>query len=273
MIPMPPHQWVVLALGLFLAVVTVSRLPAAVRGRNVNMFTAHALITMCVLLTVNPVYYTVDQWLGGVNIANLISHLAFPLIFLFGGLQITRALVRKDLSWMVAGPPGLIFVSITLLSIVATFLAAGTMPASMGLNEYRDDPWVIAYKALSFLYCAWVGFWTAPALLRSAFSHTLPAAMSVAWAALGVAMLGVTPLPAVHALEYVIPEIVRPVADILVYGSIACAATAPAIAFVTRLGRSVRERCPVPGGPPVRATSRPAPGTRYAHSSGSGTSR
>lgn len=234
-------QSAVLVLGIILTILTLTRAPAVIAGRNVRMFVAHALITACVLLTVRPIYLWVDEMLGGWNIANLISHLFFPLIFVFGGLQVARGLDRSDLAYKVAGPPGLMIAGASMLGILCTFIAAGPMPTSMGLDDYRDEPWVIAYKVVSYIYCAWVGAWLSQALMVSACSFPMARHQKVAQWLLGFGMLGVSLLPTVHLLEFWIPHLARPVADGLVYGSIILVATGPAIAFVSRSLRHLKE--------------------------------
>lgn len=230
---MPAHQWVVLALGVLLAALTVARAPGALRGHNPNMFIAHALITVVVLLTVDPVYLAVDTFLGGVNVANYLSHLCFPLIFLLGGRQVARSLGEPSLVRRVSGPAGVAIICLSLAGMTASFIAAGPMPTSMGLNDYRDSPAVILYKVFSYVYCAWVGLSVGPPLLRA----SRWAGRGVSAALLGLAMCAVTAIPVLHLAEFVVPGPARVLADVTVYLTIFMAAASLAAVFVSRISR------------------------------------
>ncbi|XKH58681.1 hypothetical protein LG293_16665 (plasmid) [Citricoccus nitrophenolicus] len=249
---MPATQWIVLALGIGLAVLTLTRIPAAWRGHNVNMLLAHAMITVVVLLSVSPIYHSVDSVMGGVNLANLLSHLCFPLIFLFGGLQIARSVDRPDIARKVAGAPGLIVAGVSLAAIIGTFAAIGVEPTSMGLNSERGNPWLILYKVSSYVYCTWVAAWVTPPLLRDATLHRQQKAHSYAQRALGVSMLAVSLLPLVHLAEFFAPDTARAAADVLVYSAIVLAASSPATLFFVRMGRNFKPGRSSRSGRPTR---------------------
>lgn len=266
-------EWIVLILGLTLGMLTLLRMPTAIRGRNMNMFAAHGLITVCVLLTVEPVYLAADRILGGYNFANALSHLCFPFIFMAGGLQTARGLVRPDLAGWIVGRLGITVLAASIAGTLISFGMLGSTETSMGLDQYRDNPWVVLYKAAGFLYCFWVAAVLFRPLLRTSRDRDLPRYQSVAQFLLGVAFLMVMCLPWVHLMEFIVPSIARPLADVLVYGSIVLAAISPTTAFVVRTVRGIRGRASSRSGPERPSPSRRRPDRQYGRAGEGETSR
>lgn len=270
---MPLTQWIILALGVGIGILTLTRLPGALKGRNVNMFLTHVMITIVVLLSVDPVYFGVDTALGGVNVANLISHVCIPLIFLFGGLQIAKSVGRPDLVRMIIGTPGILIAALSFAGLIATFVAIGVQPTSMGLNAHRDDPMVILYRFSTYVYCGWVGAWVAGPLLRDRTYQRQSKAHAYARISMGIAMGAIAILPLIQLAEFLAPRVARPAGDIVVYSAIALAVSSPATMFFVRMGRSLKAGRSGHSAVPARSTSRPAPGSVYGPSRGSSTSR
>ena len=80
------------------------------------------------------VYVAVDHLLGGANIANLVSHLAFDLVFLAGCRQVAQSVGRPDLVHRISRGAGLLVLLAASLLTIAFFVFADTPATSMGLN-------------------------------------------------------------------------------------------------------------------------------------------
>ena len=230
-------DFVALSVALVLGVFTALRTPSALRGHNVPLWIAHALIVVCLLLAVTPVYVVIDRMAGGSNVANLVSHLLFNLVFLFGCRQVAQSVVRPDLVHRVCWRPGFALMVFTSLLVAGCFVLADTPVTSMGLNLYRDDPWVVAYKAASFVYPAYCSAVLVPMLVREARSTGFPLIHGAAkgFLALGFALM--IPLPAIHLLEFA-AEAARVWVDVFLYTAILLVSAGPLLAFIARIRRS-----------------------------------
>ena len=198
---MSPTDAIPFLVALVLGTFTVIRMPSLLKGQNVPLWIAHALIVVCLLLAVTPLYVAIDHSLGGTNITNLISHLAFNLVFLAGCRQVAQSVDRPDLVRKVSRGAGLLMLFGASLLTVAFFVLADTPVISMGLNMYRGDAWVVAYKAVSFVYPAYCSAVLVPMLFSEARNTGTPRIHRWAKGMMAAGFLLVVPVPAIHLAE------------------------------------------------------------------------
>lgn len=139
----------------FMSLVRLVRLVRGIGSRP--LFLAHAVMACCLWLAVPAVYRWVDALLGGQNIANLLSHIGFALVFYWGASEAALGLGRRDVADRIRKLPGGAIALVCIAALITTFALADLPQSSMGLNEFYDQPTVIAYKSLSFAYPAWAG--------------------------------------------------------------------------------------------------------------------
>ena len=72
--------------------VSVARVPGAVRGKNRTLFYIFALMTLAILLSIQAPYLASDQALGGANMANLLLRFVIFAAIFFLGIRVTGAL-------------------------------------------------------------------------------------------------------------------------------------------------------------------------------------
>lgn len=230
---MSPTDAIPFLVALVLGTFTVIRLPSLLKGQNVPLWIAHALIVVCLLLAVTPIYVATDHLLGGTNITNLISHLAFNLVFLAGCRQVAQSVDRPDLVHRISRGTGLLVLLASSLLTVAFFVLADTPATSMGLNLYREDSWVVAYKAASFVYPAYCSAVLVPMLFTEAKNTGTPRIHRWAKGLMAVGFLLVVPVPAIHLAEFA-SVAARTWVDIFLYTAILLVSVGPFLAFVAR---------------------------------------
>lgn len=152
--------------------VRLVRLVSGVGSRP--LFLAHAVMAGCLWLSVPAVYHWVDALLGGQNLANLVSHIGFALVFYWGAAEAALGLGRRDVAERIGKFPGGMIALACIAAVVTTFVLADLPRSGMGLNEFYDQPTVIAYKALSFAYPAWAGAQLVRPFARAARARQRP---------------------------------------------------------------------------------------------------
>lgn len=233
---MSPTDVVPLLVALVLGTFTLIRIPSLVLGQNTALWIAHALIVGCLLLAVTPIYVAIDGILGGTNLTNLISHLAFPLIFLAGCRQVAQSVARPDLEHKISQGIGLFALLTASCLTTAFFVLADTPATSMGLNGYREDPWVIAYKAASFVYPAYCSALLVPMLLAESRNSGTPGIHRWAKGLMGTGFVLVVPVPVIHLAEFMTAA-ARVWVDLFIYTAILLVAVGPLLALVARKRR------------------------------------
>lgn len=230
---MSPKDAIPFLVALVLGAFTVIRLPSLLKGQNVPLWIAHALTVFCLLLAVAPIYIAIDKPLGGTNITNLISHLAFNMVFLAGCRQVAQSVERPDLVHRISRGAGLLVLLAASLLTVVFFVLADTPVTSMGLNLYRGDAWVVAYKAASFVYPAYCSAILVPMLFSEARNPGTPRIHRWAKSLMTVGFLLVIPVPAIHLAEFA-SVAARTWVDIFLYTAILLVSVGPFLAFVAR---------------------------------------
>ena len=205
-------QWSTLAVcGL----VSVARVPSAVRGKNRTLFYIFALMTLAILLSIQAPYVAIDQALGGVNAANLLLRFVIFAAIFFVGIRVTRGFGADDAYRLLTGRTGVAVLALTSLIVVGVFLMMDTAGSSAGMGsvsakDARHGLLVEYYGAAGRAYPAYVSLVLLPAMVRACRS-SFPLLVRVAafLLALGAVAIGASLLfpalpPALGSVEFVI---------------------------------------------------------------------
>ena len=96
-------QWSTLAVcGL----IALARVPSALRGENRTLFYIFALLTLAILLSIEAPYLAIDQFLGGINITNVILRFVIFAAIFFVGVRVTKGFGADDAYRLIAGRAG-----------------------------------------------------------------------------------------------------------------------------------------------------------------------
>ena len=168
-------QWTTLAVC---CVVTLARVPSALRGENRSLFAIFALMTLAILLSIDDPYVAVDQALGGMNIANLVLRFVIFAAIFFLGLRLARGFSADDALQRITGPFGIGVAAAASAAVVVVFLMMDTAGSSAGLvavfaKDERNAALVEYYGAAGRLYPAYITVALFPAMVRTLRS-TLP---------------------------------------------------------------------------------------------------
>lgn len=146
-------QWVVLGLCIVGAAV---RVPAARRGGGRVIFVALVLLSVCVGLSIAPIYEMVDGVFGGINLANLLLRLALYAVFLLFAVRMAAAFGSPLARRLVVGPFGLAVLGVTVAATLYFFVASELPGSSAGLRAFDDQDSVQQYAAVGRLYPGYV---------------------------------------------------------------------------------------------------------------------
>ncbi|HEY8295209.1 MAG TPA: hypothetical protein VIG41_07715 [Micrococcaceae bacterium] len=230
-------QW--LALGLCV-VCAVWRLPAALRGRNVGLFWAFALIAIAVGLSLPIIYVPVDAVLGGRNFANLVLRFALYAIFFILAAKIAAAYRSARSRRLIRGPVGISVLILVSVGTVVLFLLSDLPVSSAGLTGYGDQLAVSAYVVAGRLYPAFAAAClilpTARAVRSGYRTGERVAAGIICSSFCMVVLLTVLQL----AFFRVAAPGVSAVIGVLSYGSIVCLAVGFALLWISLASRRRR---------------------------------
>ncbi|OIH82824.1 hypothetical protein BLJ79_17905 [Arthrobacter sp. UCD-GKA] len=219
-------------LAVVFSILAVIRAPGALReAARVRMWLAHVVMALVLWLSVAVVYLSVDALLGGRNIANLLSHVGFLVIFWLGGAEVALGLGRRDLHRLLHGTVGAMVLGAGAAAMTATFIAAAPAYSAMGLNPFRDDPLIVLYKVLSYLYPGFVAAVLARPMLRASVES--PGLLGSAKRFMAIGFMLVPLVPVAHLGELLDPGYAM-VVDLVLYPAIILVATGVTLAFVAR---------------------------------------
>lgn len=230
---MDMSDWIAGILAVIFTFLAIIRSPSVLHDQaKVRLWLAHLVMALALWLSVTPVYMAVDAVLGGRNIVNLVSHFGFLVIFWLGGAEVALGLGRHDLYRLVHGTIGAMVLGAGAAAMAATFIAAAPEYSAMGLNPFRDDPLIILYKVLSYLYPGFVAAVLARPMLRA--SADSPGLLGPAkwWMAVGFMLVPLVPVA--HLGELLHPGYAM-VVDLVLYPAIIMVATGATLAFIARL--------------------------------------
>ncbi|MFC8411420.1 hypothetical protein [Arthrobacter sp. NPDC057259] len=176
------------------AVITVMRIPAALRGENRSLFGIFLLITVAMVFSIQSSYAVIDGFLGSRNYANLILRFVIYGTVLLAGYKIAKGFENKRSLRLLLGPIGLTALALICLATAVPFLLANTAGTSVGLatlpdQSERNRQLIALYTLAGRLYPAYVAACLLPATI--------------------------------HALRSRLPGLVRGGAALLTFGSIA----------------------------------------------------
>ena len=188
-------QWTTLAVC---GVVTLARIPSALRGQNRSLFSIFALMTLAILLSIDAPYLAVDRALGGMNIANLVLRFVIFAAIFFLGLRVARGFSANDALRIITGPVGISVAAAASLVVIAVFLMMDTAGSSAGLvagaaKDHHNAALVEYYGAAGRLYPAFITAALFPAMVRT-FRSRLPVLVrsSAALLALGTVAISLS---------------------------------------------------------------------------------
>ncbi|SFU13299.1 hypothetical protein [Arthrobacter sp. ov118] len=185
-------QWTTLAVC---GVVTLARIPSALRGENRSLFSIFALATLAILLSIDGPYLVVDRALGGLNIANLVLRFVIFAAIFFLGLRVARGFSADDALRLITGPIGIGVAAAASAAVVAVFLLMDTSGSSAGMTgifakDPRNAALVEYYGAAGRLYPAYVTAALFPAMLRT-FRSRFPALVRSSAALMALGTVGI----------------------------------------------------------------------------------
>lgn len=180
-------QWSTLAVcGL----IALARVPSALRRQNRSLFYIFALITLAILLSIEAPYLAIDQFLGGINITNVILRFVIFAAIFFVGIRVTKGFGADDAYRLIAGKAGMVVLLALSLVVVVVFVMMDTTSSSVGLTEAasaseRNEVLVEYYGAAGRAYPSYVSLVLLPAMIRAVRSR-LPVMVRIAAALLAV---------------------------------------------------------------------------------------
>lgn len=215
------------------------RMPAALKGRNRATLAAFLLLSAVIALAIPAIYHPVDQLLGGVNTANLISRLTLNVVFVLVGLRVADALSCRHVRTVITEGWGRCVFAATSLTIISTFWFADVPVSSMGLNAYADQFWVEMYSLASRVYPAFIAVLLVPWSFRASLDKSALPLLRIASALFGAGFALVSILPAILLASFWTD--VHLIVDVVVYTAMGLVAAAPTITWASKLYYSKKE--------------------------------
>lgn len=162
-------QWGTLAVC---CIITLGRLPSALRGENRSLFSIFALLTLAILLSIDAPYVAVDQALGGMNVANLVLRFVIFAAVFFLGFRMARGFGADDARRLITGPIGIAAAAAASAAVVVVFLMMDTAGSSAGLagiaaKDGHQAALVECYGAAGRLYPTFIMLALFPAMMRT----------------------------------------------------------------------------------------------------------
>lgn len=225
-------------IAVALLALALTRLPSAIRGRNVLVMCAAAAIVLAFTLITPGVYAVLAQLLPVPNLVDLLSKLALFVGLLLAGTQIARAYESAAAQRLIAGVPGGVVFGVLFLTEVTIFAGVYMSAVQPGLEGDLENPWVRVYAAVATAYPAYVGAVLLPPLLRAVSSRNGNVRVTSLLLTLGFGLALVRFVLALVTLGYV-P--LYPASQIVSGVAAVCVALGLVTAFVGRVTRSRRD--------------------------------
>lgn len=161
-------QWFVLAVC---ALITLLRMPAALRGENRSLFGIFLLVTVGMLLSIQWSYTLIDGFLGSNNYANLLLRYVVYATVLLAGYKIVKGFENTHSLRLLLGPVGLAALATICIATAVPFLMANTAGTSVGLSTLPDQSGpnrqlIALYTTAGRLYPAYVAACLLPATIK-----------------------------------------------------------------------------------------------------------
>lgn len=154
------------------AAATLTRIPSALRGRNLWLFLIFLLATVAAILSMEQFYVPADRAVGGMNIANVLLRLIiFATIHLIA-LRVTKAFADAGAYRLISGPAGFTVLGIFAAAMVGIFAMMDPAASSLGLADVgdrsaRNTALLPFYWAAARGYPAYVALALLPCLVRT----------------------------------------------------------------------------------------------------------
>ena len=154
------------------AIVTVLRIPAALRGENRSLLGIFLLITVAMVLSIQASYNAIDHLLGSQNYANLLLRFIIYGTVLLAGYKIAKGFENERSLRLVRGPIGMAALALVCLATAVPFLLADTAGTSVGLATLPDQSahnreLIALYTLAGRLYPAYVAACLLPATIHA----------------------------------------------------------------------------------------------------------
>ncbi|MCU1548815.1 MAG: hypothetical protein JWO29_1766 [Arthrobacter sp.] len=232
-------QWTTLAVC---GIVTIARIPSALRGKNRSIFGVFALSTFAVLLSIEGPYMAADAWLGSDNYANLILRFLIYGAILMAGYRIARAFGALKSVRLIVGPVGLGVLFVIAVATVTLFLLADTAGSVTGLTTLpdrspRNAELIESYAAAGRLYPSYVAACILPGTF-SAIGKNMPRALRLGALLLTVAFAGMV----LGSFFPLIPEPLGFLKYFINYISVLCLVLGLALVWISSLAARRRPR-------------------------------
>lgn len=161
-------QWATLAVLLGC---TAWRLPSMLRGHNRSMFWIFAFMSLCVGLSIAPIYLWVDGLLGQRNLANVFLRLSLYAVFYLLGSKIAAAYNSPLARQLISGPAGMSVLVICSLGIWISYFSSDVAGSSVGMASLSHQSSIEVYKWFGLAYVAYVAAVVVIPTGRTAFSQ------------------------------------------------------------------------------------------------------
>ena len=146
-------QWATLAVLLGC---TAWRLPSMLRGHNRSMFWIFAFMSICVALSIEPIYLWADGLLGQRNIANVFLRMSLYAVFYLLGSKIAAAYNSPLARQLISGPVGLSVLVICALGIWISYFSSDVAGSSVGMASLSHQGSIEVYKWFGLVYVCYV---------------------------------------------------------------------------------------------------------------------
>ena len=225
-------QWTTLAVC---ALVAIARIPGALRGENRSIFGVFVLSTLAMLLSIDRSYQSIDAWLGSANYANLLLRFVVYGTVLLAGYRIAKAFAAPKSIRLIAGPVGLVVLSVIGVATVILFLLADTAGTVTGLRTLparspQNAALIESYAAAGRLYPSYVAACILPATFL-AISQRLPRTIRIGAVLLTVAFTGMV----IASSFLLFPSELGYVEAVINYTSVLCLALGLALVWISSL--------------------------------------
>ncbi|MBD2766246.1 hypothetical protein IEE91_13845 [Kocuria sp. cx-455] len=162
----------------------------------------HLLLLVPMVLAISPVYLLVDGWLGGLSLANLLSHLLFVILGWMAARLISRPLNSSRQSSALLGAWVL---AVGLIGTTVTYLVMPVTTSSRGLDTYHTHPLFPVYWTFTYVTFLVPSLWLVPRL-RHALTITGFRSLRVPFAGMLTSFVMVWPVVAMYYVGSWWPE-------------------------------------------------------------------
>jgi len=221
-------------IAVVLAALALTRLPGAIRGRNMLIALSAAAIVLAFALITPDVYAALDRFSPIPNLVDLVAKLALFTGLLLAGTQVARAWRTPETQRRISGLPGvLVFLGVFVAEVVI-FAVVHTTSSAPDLADNLSSPLVRLYSTLATAYPAYIAALLLPHVRKGLSSSQGATKATSRFLFVGFVLAGVRFVLGLVTLllpaTYYVGQVVSGVAAIFV-------ALGLATAFFARIGR------------------------------------